>query len=339
MEGITTYGQISDKIGVQGVQRLLSVFLPQVLTQRWAQTDEAKTRSGNTVKWRRYHNFVVDSAGIAENTTPNPTQLQKTDFFAVLQKFVIWTEITEECVTFNEDNILDIAIQRISDGLAQKIELFTIDILKAGTNVIYANSVAGRTSVTTTISLTELQLATRVFNRNDQQPITKMIPPSTSVSTAGVRPGFVAMCHTDLIPDMENIRGFKKVVEYGSPGSGLDSEVGEAGQVRFFCTRNFTPWLQAGAATTAYLTNTAAGTGNCDVYPILVVAKDAYAVVRLTGRKSVDLKVRQPNGIPDSIDPTASKGSVAGKIWYTAARTCEEGICRIEVACTSTPAA
>lgn len=339
MEGITTYGQVPDKVGVQGVQRLLSVFLPQVLTQRWAQTDEAKSRSGNTVKWRRYHNFVVDSAGIAENTTGNPVQLQKSDFFAVLQKFVIWTELTEECVTFNEDNILDVAISRVSEGLAQKIELFTIDILKAGTNAIYCGGTT-RGTVARAVNVSDLQLAVRVFNRNDGQPITKMIPPSTSVATAGVRAGFIAMCHTDLIPDLENIRGFKKVVEYGNPGSGLECEIGEAAQVRFFATRNFTPWLASGATSTTMLSNTVAtASGAADVYPIIVVAKDAYAVVRLTGRKSVDLKVRQPNGTPDSADPTASKGSVAGKMWYAAARTCEEWICRIESTCTATPAA
>jgi N4-gp56 family major capsid protein len=73
------------------------------------------------------------------------------------------------------------------------------------------------------------------------------------------------------------------------------------------------------------------------VYPIICVAREAYGVVRLQGREAVEMKVRQPGASPDSSDPAAQTGSVAGKTYYAAAILCEEWLARIEAPCKATP--
>ena len=45
-----TYGEISPRVGVQSVARLLKVGQPLLVTQRFAQQEDAKRRAGNTIK-------------------------------------------------------------------------------------------------------------------------------------------------------------------------------------------------------------------------------------------------------------------------------------------------
>ena len=61
----TNYGQIAPRVGIQAVARLLAVGLPLLITQRFAQTDDAQSRSGNTIKWHRYHAFAISTAPLA----------------------------------------------------------------------------------------------------------------------------------------------------------------------------------------------------------------------------------------------------------------------------------
>ena len=338
-EFTTTYGQISPRVGIQAVARMLTVGQPLAVTQRYGQTDNAKSRSGNTIKWRRYEAFAVSTAPLAEGVPPTVQPLTKNDYTAVLAQYGAVAELTDVCVDLHEDNPLDVAVKLSGRQMAQTIEILTIDVLKAGTTVYYASGAAGRTTVNAPISRGDLRLVKRGFDRNDGQPITKIVAPTASISTMGVEAAYIAMGHTDLEPDIRGITGFKSYVEYGTPGARQPGEVGSVEGFRFILTRNFTPWASIGAAGTEFLSGGARVTQAtaCDVYPIICVAEEGYAVVRLQGVKAAEIKVRQPNGDPDSGDPLAQKGTVGWKTWFAAAITNEYWVARIECACTASP--
>ena len=335
----TSYGQIAPRVGIQAVARLLAVGLPLLVTQRFAQTDDAQTRAGNTIKWRRYHAFAISTAPLAEGVPPSVQPMTKTDYTAVLQQFGAAVELTDVCVDLHEDNPLDVAVQRCGEQMAQTIETLTIDVLKSGTNVVYAGGATSRGTVNSVPSRGDFRLIERGFDRNDGKEITKIIMPTPNISTQGILPSFVAMAHTDLIPDLKNVTGFIEYVQYGAPGKAIDGEIGMVSRHRIVCTRMFTPWLAAGTSGTTYLSNgnkVSVG-ANCDVYPIICVARDSYGVVRLQGLKAAEIKVRQPNGDPDSVDVLAQKGSVGWKTYFAAAILNEYWICRYEVGCTANP--
>lgn len=335
----TTYGQIAPRVGIQAVARLLAVGLPLLVTQRFAQTDDAQSRSGNTIKWRRYLPFAVSTAPLAEGVPPSVQPMTKTDYTAVLQQYGAAVELTDVCVDLHEDNPLDVAVQRCGEQMAQTLETVTINVLTAGTNVVYAGGAAGRTTVNATITRGDVRLIERGFDRNDGKEITKIIPPTPNISTQAILPSFVAMTHTDLIPDIKNMTGFVEYVHYGSPGKAMDGEIGMVSRTRFICTRMFTPWAAGGYAGTTFLSSgNKPGTAlACDVYPVVVIARDAYGVVRLQGLKAAEIKVRQPNGDPDSVDVLAQKGSVGWKTYFAAAILNEYWLTRLECACTATP--
>jgi N4-gp56 family major capsid protein len=309
------------------------------LTQRFAQTDNAKTRSGNTVKWARYHAFSISTAPLAEGVPPSVQPLTKTDYTAVLQQYGAAVELTDVCVDLAEDNPLDIATQRCGEQMAQVIETLTIDVLKSGTNIVYANGATTRATVNSPPLRGDFRLIERGFDRNDGKEITKIIPPTPDVSTRGITPSFIAMAHTDLIPDFKNCTGFVEYITYGAPGQAIEGEIGQISRHRVICSRMFSPWLAAATSSSGstYLTNGVKGTGYPDVYPIICVARDAYGVVRLQGLNSMEMKVRQPNGQPDSTDVLAQKGSVGWKTYFAAAILNEYWLTRYEAACTAAP--
>jgi len=335
----TTYGNLSSRVGIQAVARLLAIGLPLLITQRFAQTDNAKTRSGNTVKWARYHAFAISTAPLAEGVPPSVQPLTKTDYTAVLQQYGAAVELTDVCVDLHEDNPLDVAVQRCGEQMAQVLETLTIDVLKSGTNIVYANGATTRATVNSPPLRGDFRLIERGFDRNDGKEITKIIPPTPDVSTRGITPSFIGMCHTDLIPDIKACTGFVEFVQYGAPGQAIEGEIGQISRHRIICSRMFTPWLAAGTAGTTYLSGgvKVSGSTAADVYPIICVARDAYGVVRLQGLNSMEMKVRQPNQQPDSTDVLAQKGSVGWKTYFAAAILNEYWLTRYEVACTASP--
>lgn len=339
-ENTITYGQIEPRVGVQAVAKLLKVGLPKLVTQRFAQMGDAQRRKGGTIKWRRYHAFTVSAAPLAEGVPPARQPLTKTDYTAILRQYGGVAELTDVCYELHDDNPLAVCVTRSGEQFAQTIEMVTINVLKSGTNVYYANNVAGRTSVIAGPSRADFRLIARGFDRNDAQPIGMIIPPSPKVSTMGVQEAFFVLGHTDLEPDITDITGFKSYVEYGDPGKRIDGEIGAVDRFRFVLSRMVTPWLASGGNTTTMLSNgnIPSGSSAADVYPMIVVAQDGYGAVRLQGRTAIDLKVRQPDGDPTDTDPLSQKGTVGWKTWYSCAILNEQWIARLEVACTGNPA-
>jgi len=335
-----TYGEIEPRVGIQAVARLLKVGQPLLVTQRFAQMEDAKRRAGNTIKWRRYHAFTVSTAPLAEGVPPSVQPLRKTDYTAVLRQYGAVCELSDVCYDLHEDNALGVCIDRCGEQMAQTVETLTIDVLKAGTNVYYASGAASRVALAAAVSRSDLRLVARGFDRDDGMPISRIVSPTPNVATRGVEASYFAMCHTDLKADIRNITGFTSYVEYGNPGERLPGEVGAVEDFRFICTRMFTPWLAA--ATTAstqstFLSNgSKTDSGSADVYPIICVARDAYGVVRLQGRKAVGIQVLQPNKARGG-DPLGQKGTVGWKTYYAAAILNEDWVARLEVNCTASP--
>ena len=97
----------------------------------------------------------------------------------------------------------------------------------------------------------------------------------------------------------------------------------------------FSPWLASGLASTAYLANgdNPSASTQCDVYPLIFVAKDAYGVVKMQNRKSVEIAVVPPKPAPG--DRLGQMGSVGVKWLYAAVWLNQTWAYRVECSCTA----
>jgi N4-gp56 family major capsid protein len=130
---------------------------------------------------------------------------------------------------------------------------------------------------------------------------------------------------------------FTPVEQYSNSDKALEGEVGKCEGVRFICTSMFDPWLAAGAAGTTFLSggNRVTSSTACDVYPILVVAKDAYAIVPMSGFESVTPAVHNPTAVVG--DELGQQGFVSWKTWQGIVILQQLFIARLECACTANP--
>ena len=119
----------------------------------------------------------------------------------------------------------------------------------------------------------------------------------------------------------------------------MDGEIGSIESIRFVLTDLFKPWLEAGASGTTFLSGgiEVSSAAQADVYPILVFAKDAYAIVPLQGANSVKPMVKNP-GAPVQGDELGQRGFVSWKAWQATAILNDSWMARYEVATTADPA-
>ena len=146
------------------------------------------------------------------------------------------------------------------------------------------------------------------------------------------------MGHTDLDADIRGISGFIPMEQYSDSTKVLPGEIGKIEQFRIILTAMFDPWDAAGASGTTYLSGgvEVSSAASCDVYPLLLVAKDAYGIVPLQGFNSIKPMVVNP-GKPTKSDMLGQIGFVSWKTYQTAAILNQAWIARLESAATASP--
>lgn len=196
--------------------------------------------------------------------------------------------------------------------------------------MVYANGSA-RNAVNTKVSLGKVRSAVRTLNKNKCRKKTTILAPSVNYKTQAIEAAYVAVCHTDLEPDIRDLPGFVPVSQYGSRQTICPQEFGSVENVRFITTTIATPFADAGGLDGDAVLSTT-GT-NADVYPVLIFGEDAYGTVALKGKDSAEILVRNP-GKPENGNELGQRGSVGWKGWHVAARLNEAWLVRLEVAAT-----
>lgn len=334
----TAYGDITPRTAGYAKAKLLKRGQHLMVTERFGQVDPLQKNKTKTVKWRRYTSLPRNTAPLAEGVTPKGQKLSYTDIVATLEQYGDLVEITDVIQDTHEDPVLDECMGLCGEQAAEVVEAIRINIMKAGTNVFYANGVSARASVDSPPTRADFRKIYRSLKNNKAQEISQIIRASAMVSTMPVEPAYFVMGHTDLEADLRGISGFIPKAQYSDSMKALPGEVGSLEQFRFILTPMFEPWEAAGTSGTTYLSGGVAVSTDAaaDVYPMIIVARDAYGIVPLQGMNSVTPMVMNP-GKPSKSDPLGQRGFVSWKTMQTAARLNELWMARLECACTATP--
>jgi len=334
---MTTYGSISGGTAGKAARKILDRGQYLMVVERFGQVDPQPRNSSKTRKFRRYESLLRAMAPLAEGIPPAGQKLTFTDIECTLEQFGDSVPLTDVVADTHEDPVLDQIMTICGEQIAETVECLRINFLKAGTNVFYANGVASRTLVASALTRGDFRKIYRSFKRMKAREISEIIKPSGMISTEPVRQAYFAMGHTDLDSDIRGIPGFIPAENYSGSGK-LDGEIGTIEGIRIILTALFEPWLSAGASGTTYLAGGVAVTGAaaCDVYPLIVVAKDAYAIVPLQGKEAVKPTVINP-GTPSITDPNGQMGVVSWLTWQTGCILNQNWIARLECAATANP--
>lgn len=327
----TAYGDISPRTAAYAAKDLLKRGIPYLVLEKFGQPKPVPTKNSKVVKFRRYNSLANASTPLTEGVTPSAKKLTATDVTATLNQYGDLVTITDVVMDTHEDPVLQEAIEVLGEQASQTIEEMRFNILKAGTNVLYANSVAGRASVDAVISLADQRRATRTLKRQNARRITSVVRSTPNYGTESVAPSFIGLVHPDLEGDIRNLTGFVPTEKYGQM-SPFESEIGKVEDVRYVSSTVFSSWADAGGLASANGTISTTGT-NADVYPVLYVARDAYGIVPLKGKNALTPMVVNPK--PSDSDPLAQRGHVAWKSMQTAIILNDAWMARLECAATN----
>jgi N4-gp56 family major capsid protein len=348
MTAITAYGDISPAVAAYSVVRMLKRAMPYLQIEKFGQTYPLPTNSTQTAKFRRY--FLSGTTGAAgpdaiassgffipvattplvEGVTPAGSLLSNQDYTVTLAQYGDFVSLTDVIQDTHTDPVLDQMTEILGEQAAVTVETIRFNVLKAGTNVFYANNVGGRSSVVTAISLTDQRRVTTGLNRQNAKKITSVVASNADFNTKSVEASYMAICHPDLETDIRSMTGFVPVASYGPHTSAFEGELGSVEQVRYLTSTVFAAWADAGGAKGAMRSTT--GT-SADVYPVLYFGRDAFGIVPLKGNSAMTPMVVNPKPAPG--DPLGQRGTVGWKL-YTATVILQDAfMARLEVAATA----
>ena len=341
----TTYGDITPRTAAYVVKELLKRAMPYMVIEKFGQMYPIPQNNTQTAKFRRY--FLVGASGSAgagvagqpyyvplaitplvEGVTPAGSRLTYQDYTVQLAQYGDFVGITDVIEDTHEDPILSEATTIMSEQAALTIETVRWNILKAGTNVFYANGGA-RNTVNTPISLALQRQITTSLNRQNAKFITSTLKSTPDFRTEPVEAAYIGLVHPDGETDVRSIAGFIPTKQYGTV-TPYENEIGAVERVRYLTSTVFSPFPDAGGA--KGLMRSTSGV-NADVYPILYIARDAYGIVPLRGKDSLTPMVVNPK--PASGDPLGQRGTVGWKAWQAAVILQDAFMVRAEVAATA----
>ena len=238
-------------------------------------------------------------------------------------------EITDIIQDTHEDPVLQEATAVTGEQAAKTVETLRYNVLKACTNVFYANSVANRAAVVAVIARADQRRIVRALERQEAQFITSIVKSTPSFNTESILPAFVGVTHTDMTSDIRTMEGFTSVADYGKI-SAWETEIDACEDCRYIKSTIFSPYDGAGSAVTAgkLFTNAA-----CDVYPVMYFGKDAYGMIALKGKYAITPIVINP--VPSKSDPLGQRGSVSWKTMQTTVILNDAWIYRLETVATA----
>ena len=310
---MSVYGDITPRTAGKAMPGFLMRALPYLVLEKYLDLKPLPSNSTKVAIFRRYEALEKATTPLVEGVTPVGKNMTYTDVQCTLQQYGDYVTLTDQIADFHEDPVLQEYVGITAEQAAQTIETLRYNVLKAGSNVFYANKVAGRDSVVTAISLGDQRRVPRAFKRQNAAYITKKAASTPNYGTVSVRASYIGLVHPDLENDIRALTGFKDAVDYGASQAADEFEIGTVEDVRYIRSTIFESFADAGGNKGTMVSTSGV---KADVYPIIYLAAHAAASVPLKGKNAITAPiVRNPGTISDS-DKLGQRGHVGWKAYF-----------------------
>lgn len=324
---VEVYGDITPRTAAWATRQLEKRGIPFMSIEHVAESRPIPRNVTNTVIFRRYEAFPINTTPLVEGVTPTSVKMTKTDIQATLIQYGTVWEGSDVIMDTHEDQVLKEAMENLGENAAQVLETVRFNVLIGGTNVLYANNAANRGAVASKLDRPTIRRAVRAMEKNNARRISQLLSTTPDFNKVSVQPSFFAITHTDARDSIEDLPGFKPASDYPKP-SQYENEVGECSGIRFLVSQIFNAFPDAGGTSGGAYKSTS-GTA-CDVYPALVFAKWSAGIVPLKGPGAITPMVVNPK--PSDSDPMAQRAKASWKAYHTAAILNQGWLERLEFA-------
>jgi N4-gp56 family major capsid protein len=335
---MTTYGTTAQRVLVNAAQEMLAHAASIEVLGSFGLQKEQPMRKTDTISWRRMNVFNQKANGtpdidpaafrLTEGVNPPTHGHTYTDVTSQLKEYGYVEKFSSKAAEMYADDIPGDARTMTAEVLTEVTELVRYGQLKGGTVVDYANGTT-RAGIDTPIQINQIRRAVRTLQSARAFMVTKKLDASPDYGTSPIKPAFIAFGHTDLSADLEDLPGWIGVEEYASGTPVHAREVGAVPNVRFVLSPLFVPFLGAGAAVGSTGMKAEDDT-NIDVYPVIIVAENAWGQVALRGARAITPVLIPAR--PSAATPLGRYGFVGAKIWMDVVRLNENWMVRLECA-------
>ena len=322
--------QTPGKIGYKGDSYykypLLKRMQENILLEQYGQPYIVPANSTDVAKFRRYEALSGEPKELQEGVTPAGTTMTYTDYKVSLKQYGDFIEMSDKLIETNEDRIMSEAADVLGEQAAEMMELVRFGVLCGGTNVHYVGGGAARNTVTAVWSVSDQRRVVSSLRRQRTKQLTRKVKSNADWGTEPIAASYIAIAHTDLESTIRNMDGFVPAEKYGSE-TPSPNEIGKVEAVRYLLTTLAPKYDGEGASATGGVQATG---GKADVYPILILGKDAYGLVNFKGSNSIEMIVHTPRA--DSVDKLAQRGHVGWKGYHAACILNDLWLARVETA-------
>ena len=331
---LTDYTQISQRTTAWAAAEMLAHAEPILCLSKFGMSKPMPKNKAEQVKFRRPVPLTLATTPLTEGSPPTAQAMSYEDVTVTLSQYGDVIDITDKVADLAEDPVLKDAAMLCGEQAGETLESLTWGVIQGGTNVFYGNAVANRTSVITTISLSDQRRVTRSLKANRGKKVTSMLSSSVKYGTEAVDAAYIAFAHTDMEADSRDMTGFTPTEKYGSMKA-LPYEIGKVEDVRYILSPVLSSIIDAGGLASTNNLVTDGGT-NADIYPIIYVAKDAYGMVALKGMEAITPTIINPGQV-DKSDPLGQIGKVGWKTYFKAFIANQSWMARLEVGASANP--
>ena len=248
---------------------LLSVAEQNLVFSNFGEKRNIPARGGKSIEFRRFEKIVVGSGNhlLTEGTAPTETQATISTVAATISQYGAFAKVSDLLEAQGFDPIIAEYSEKFGMHMAEVVDTVVRDVLIAGTTIQYASTAATRTGASGVgsgmyLNSAELREAKKTLERQNVKAI---------------EGNLICILHPDntkdLYADADIVNAFQHAAPRGPGNPLLTGELGTWMGIKFVQTTNLKIWASLGLS-------------GADVYGVLLLGKEAYAVTELNALQS-----------------------------------------------------
>lgn len=301
-------GNLSAKILAVYDRKLLQRAVASQVFDMFGQAKSVPANSNTKKAFAyRYKNILPATTPLAEYNGSNikaENKIVREEVEYGVGHYGDYIKYSDELDLYDLDNITASFLDILGDQASVTIDTIRRNVLRGGTNVVYADGGTSRLSVVDGNKiLTENDFKIMAIKLKNQRAtkFKKVITGTTAIGTQPIRSAFMGIVSPEQVEDLRGLTGWKNVETYADYAKAIPEEVGSIGDFRIIESTNNEPVVQVGT-----------DTNNHNVYIGYFMGENAYATVTLRGKQGIQTKVK-PLGSAGANDPLDQYGTIGWK--------------------------
>lgn len=258
------------------------------------QKKNLRARDGNVIRWRRFNALAVNTNTLTEGVTPTSTALSMTEVTATVAQYGAYGEVSDLLDMVGIDPVIDESLTVFGQHAGESIETVVVNIMKAGTSVMYATgSARSSQAAANVITVALIRKAVRNLARNN----TLRFSGGDDASSNSAKGYYMAFLTPSATFDLKQDTEWKAMVQNSRPEHLVDGSIGMIEKCQII-------------ETTLAPIFTGEGSGGVDVHGTMIMGQHAFGVVDVAGTGKFKTFVKQlgSGGTSDPLDQRATIG-------------------------------